>query len=43
MHSLVDGVFDVDVPVLLVITITVVLSGGGLAVRDDVGVTNDSN
>ena len=43
MRSPVNGVFDVDVPVVLVITVTVVSLVGGLVVRDDVDVPNDSN
>ena len=41
--ALVDDVFDVVVPMVLVITITVVPLGGGPAVRDDIGVPDDSN
>ena len=43
MHSPVNDVFDVDVSMVLVITITVVPSCGGLFVRNDVGVLDNSN
>ena len=42
MHIPADGVVDVGVPMVLVITVTVVPLGG-LTVRDDVDVPDDSN
>ena len=43
MHLRVNGVFDVAVPVVLVISVTVVPLIGGLAVRADVGAPDESN
>ena len=45
MPSPVDGVLNVVVPVILVITVTVVPLDlvDGLSVRDEVGVPDDSN